>query len=81
MGHLGQFLQGFTQQVGAVIDDHVAELQVHMLPLSSPPGIRGAPASCQGLPALPAGIGKPFMHHTHLWHKHGMKKWMCVCDT
>lgn len=65
MEHLGQFLQGFTQQVGAVIDDHVAELQVHMLPLSSPPGIRGAPASCQSLPGLPAGIGKHFMHHTH----------------
>ena len=72
MEHLGQFLQGFTQQVGAVIDDHVAELQVHMLPLSSPPGIRGAPASCQSLPTLPADTERPFMH---LWHKHCE----CVC--
>ncbi len=76
MQHLGQFLQGFTQQVGAVIDDHVAELQVHMLPLGSSPGIRGAPASCQSLPGLPAGTGRSFMH---LWHKYCVCVRACVC--
>ena len=55
--HLGQPLQGLPQQVGAVIQDHVAELQVHVLPSGSPlgvvGGVNGGLASCKGLPALP----------------------------
>ena len=34
--HLWQLLQGFSQQVSAVIDNHVAELQMHMLAPCSP---------------------------------------------
>lgn len=52
--YLWQLLKSFPQKVGAVIDNHVAELQMHMLPITGSCSRRAGLASGQCPPALPA---------------------------